>query len=99
MKRPQAGFIMYYTYTIIALVIFYITAKCLLISKFIYVFKLCCIPKESCVQYFNNCFNNNVTNTEYPTPTHCKVIFTRVPTDSNESFQRIERKENQNNET
>jgi len=31
----------------------------MLINKCINIFKLCCVPKKGCVQYFK-CFNNNV---------------------------------------
>ncbi|XP_067204288.1 uncharacterized protein [Linepithema humile] len=81
----------YILYTMIGLVIIYITVKCSLISKFVHIFKLCCIPKEGCVQYFNNCFNNNITTrSAHPTATQREVTFISVPTDSEESL-RIER--------
>lgn len=50
----------YVLYSIAGLVVLYISAKCSLISKCINAFKLCCVPKEGCVQYFYKCFNNNV---------------------------------------
>jgi hypothetical protein len=77
----------YYTlYTISGLVMLYITIKFSLIGKCINIFKLCCVPKEGCVQYFYKCFNNNVrTHNSSPQndPRHV-VTFTAVPTEASE---------------
>jgi hypothetical protein len=85
----------YIVYTIIGLVIIYISIKCSLISKCLNIFKICCIPKNGCIQYFNNCFNNNVT-ARCPTETQRETTFITVPTiDSEEPDQHI-RKERYN---
>lgn len=81
------GWFYYVIYTIAGLVILYIIAKCSLITKCIDIFKLCCVPKEGCVQYFYKCFNNNVT-TRHNDPRHV-VTFTAVPT-ADELFQNDE---------
>lgn len=70
-------------YIIIALITLYIIAKCSLISKCFYILKLCCIPKEGCVQYFQNCFNNVSNHNAYPM-TQREVNFISIPTNSDE---------------
>jgi hypothetical protein len=86
-------------YTILELVIVYITVKCSLINKCVHIFKLCCVPREGCVQYFNNCFNNNVINRNPTTTQQHGVTVTQVSTDSDETFQRIGREDyNRNSE-
>lgn len=72
----------YILYIMVALVIIYIIIKCSIISKCFHVFKLCCVPKEGCVQYFHNCFNNNVRIHSQPQsdPKHV-ITFSAVPTD------------------
>lgn len=84
----------YILYGFIALVIIYITVKCSLVSKCVYIFRLCCVPKEGCTQYFSNCFNNNInTHNAHPATTQREVITASVSTENEIPLQRIEREE------
>lgn len=81
--QKAVGWFYYALYTIGGLVILYLTAKFSLISKCFNIFKLCCVPKEGCVQYFNNCFNNSVRTRRVHPPNNPRqvVTFTAVPTE------------------
>lgn len=59
-QEKTMSWLYYILYIIIVLVCLYLIAKCSLISKCLNIFRLCCIPKEGCTQYFQNCFNTNI---------------------------------------
>ncbi|KYM93376.1 hypothetical protein ALC62_16023, partial [Cyphomyrmex costatus] len=78
------GWFYYIIYTIIGLVISYVIAECSLISKCINILRLCCVPKEGCVQYFYKCFNNNnrTRNSRPLNEPRQVVTFSAVPTET-----------------
>jgi hypothetical protein len=78
----------YICYIVTGLVFIYLSAKFSLLSKCFDIFKMCCVPKDGCIQYFNHCFNNTLySHNTHPQRNTPVVTFTAVPIENNISIE------------